>query len=80
MCKLSSDFLSKMYEEEVEYTYKHIRSFSFYYSLVKLREVIENTLNLNFGENFALVNMCNLYLQFRFITLLFFSETFSRFL
>lgn len=64
----------------MEYTYKHIRSLSFYYSLVKLREVIENTLNLNFGENFALVNMCNLYLQFRFIMLLFFSETFSIFL
>lgn len=66
MCKLSSDFLSKMYEEDVEYTNKLIHSFSFYCSLVKLREVIEYTLNLNFGENFALVNMCTLYLQFRF--------------
>lgn len=28
-----------------------------YYSQVKLREVIEHTVNLKFGENFALVNM-----------------------
>lgn len=70
-----------MYEEEVEYTYKHIRSFSFYYSLVKLREVIENTLNLNFGENFAFytVLICVTCI-FNLDLLLFFSETFSRFL